>query len=426
MPKTESMLAVPGGSDERDVKRSVDSLAIFGGAPLFAEPRPIGQLAAPDIDDYLALIKQAFDRRWLTNGGPIVERLEQRLADFHAARHCIAVANAGLGIIMLLRLLAGNRHGEVIMPAFSYRGLPHFARWANQTPRYCDVAVDSHALDPQAVDEAIGPQVTAILAVCNCHSPGDIDGLSRVAATRGIPILFDSVYAQGATYRGEILGGFGVAEVYSLHATKLINGFEGGYITTNDADLAAKLRWQRDFCLPGTRPPSMTESETILGLNAKLNELHAAMALLSLDRIDDTIARNRQRFEAYQQVCRQFPGFSLLVPPEPDQQRNYGLIVAEIAPSWPLSRDQTIAVLNAEGAAIAPYYSPPLHQSDHVSRSLPSRHLLVTESLATRFLQLPGGELVSLEDVATFSNLLAFLAENGAAVAAALTERRIG
>ncbi|MEK7996189.1 MAG: aminotransferase class I/II-fold pyridoxal phosphate-dependent enzyme [Planctomycetota bacterium] len=407
------------------MKQLVDSLAIFGGAPLFAEPRPIGQLAAPPVDEYLALLKQAFELRWLANGGPMVLGLERRLAEFHDTRHCIAVANAGLGIMMLLRLFAGNRSGEVIMPAFSFRGLPHFARWAGQQPRFCEVSVDTHTLDPRAVSEAIDSNVRAILAVCNCHSPGDIDGLSRVAAAQGIPILFDSVYAQGATYRGQVLGGFGAAEVYSLHATKLLNGFEGGYITTNNDDLAARLRWQREFCLPSIRPAGVAENENILGINAKLNELHAAMALLSLDHFDDIVAGNQQRFEAYAEVCSRLPGLRLVTAPETGERRNYALMIAETTPPWPLSRDQTVAILRAEGAAISPYYSPALHRSNQDSRNLPMPELPVTNALASRFLQLPGGELVSLDDVRAIGRLLEFLVENGTVVASRLLERGI-
>jgi len=404
------------------VKGSLDSLALFGGEALFATPRPIGQLAAPDVDAYLALLKQAFEVRWLANGGPLVQRLERRLAEFHGTRHCIAVANAGLGITMLLQIFAGGRRGEVIMPAFSYPGLPHFARWAGQEPRFCEVEEGTHALDPTAVAKAIAHDTTAVLAVCNCHSPGDIDALCRVAAGPGIPIVFDSVNALGASYRGRRLGGSGCAEVYSTHATKLLNGFEGGYITTDDDDLAAKLCWQRNFCIPALRPSCVSDSDVLFGVNAKLNELHAAMALLSLDRFNEIVGRNEERFAAYRGICSRLPGLRLLTATDHCYDRqNHLLIVAEFAPPWPLTRDQTLAVLRAEGMKIAPYYSPPLHRSSHASLGLPVPELPVAEALAARFLQLPSGELVSLDDISEIGALLEFMAANGAAISSRLT-----
>jgi dTDP-4-amino-4,6-dideoxygalactose transaminase len=395
-------------------KRSTEALGIFGGEPLFSTPRPIGQLASPEVDSFLALLEQAFGRRWLANGGPLVQRLELRLAEYHGARHCVALANAGLGIIMLLQIFSKGRRGEVIMPAFSYPGLPHFARWAGQQPRFCEVEAYHHCLEPMAVADAINDRTIAILAVCNFHSPGDIDGLVRLARDRDVPILFDSVNALGSTYRGRPLGPFGCAEVYSLHATKLLNGFEGGYITTDDDGLAAKLRWQRNFCVPGLAPTEVGEIDETLGLNAKLNEVHAAMALLSLDGVNETIGRNKARFEAYREICRSLPGLELLTSPEgPEEQRNYTLNLVEIGRTWPLSRDQTVALLRAEGAVIAPYYSPPLHLSSHATPDLPPPKLPVSEALADRFVQLPSGELVSVDDIAAIGELLSYVAIHG-------------
>ena len=409
------------------MKGSLEGLAIFGGRPIFSSPRPIGQLAAPDIDEYLALLKEAFAARRLTNDGAIILQLERRLAAFHETRHCITVANAGLGIMMLLQLLANGRRGEVIMPAFSYRGLPHFVRWAGHIPRFCDVEEATHALDPDAVGAAVNDNTIAILAVCNCNSPGDIGALCRLAEARGLPIVFDSVYALGATYRGRRLGGFGRAEAYSLHATKLINGFEGGYITTDDGELAEELRWQRNFCLPGLRPAGTSDDDYVLGLNAKLNELHAAMALLSLERFEEIVAGNYRRFRAYEVMCADLVGIRLLPSQGGEgEQRNYGLAVAEIGKPWRLSRDQTVALMRAEGMVIASYYSPPLHRSHPLPGGLPIPVLPVAEALAERFLQLPVGELVSLEDVAKIADLLRFVQANSDAVAARLAAMAVG
>ena len=115
------------------IKTTLDDLAIFGGPPLFSEVRPIGQLAVPAQEAFLDRVKQAYDARRLSNDGPQVRELEERLAEFHGVRHCIALANAGLGLMMLMQILAQGRSGQVIMPAFTFRGLPHFARWAGQT-----------------------------------------------------------------------------------------------------------------------------------------------------------------------------------------------------------------------------------------------------------------------------------------------------
>lgn len=402
------------------MKRDIDDLALFGGEPLFAEPRPIGQLDSPDLDDYLALVRKAFANRHLTNGGQLVQALEERLAGEHQVRHCVSVANAGLGLMMLMQIFGGGRPGEVVMPAFSYRGLPHFARWAGLEPRYCDVDPATHGLDPRAVAAAIGPATTSILGVCNANSPGDIDGLCEVAGQAGIPIFFDSVYALGSTYQGRPLGGSGRAEVFSIHATKLLNGFEGGYVTTNDDGLADLLRWQRNFSLPALRPPGAADADHVIGLNAKLNELHAAMALCSLERLDGVIDRNRRRYKAYREHCVRIPGVSVL-PYLDDhaERRNYQIVILDIADAFGCTRDHLLAVLRAEGCAIGPYYSPPLHRWAP-ARELPD--LPVTDHLAGRLLQLPVGEMVDHRDIERLGELLAFVAGNAERIAARLTK----
>jgi dTDP-4-amino-4,6-dideoxyglucose len=402
-----------GDAPRRAAKGGVDDLAIFGGAPLFSSPRPIGQLDAPDVEQYLALLRESYDARHLANDGPLLVRLEARVARLHGVKHCIALANAGLGLTMLMQLFARGRPGEVIMPAFSYRGLPHFCRWAGQAPRFCDVDARTHFIDARSAEGAVSSATTAILAVCNFNDPGDIEGICAVGRRHGVPVILDSVYAVGASYGGRMLGSFGRAEVYSFHATKLLNGFEGGYVTTDDEELARMLRWQRNFCLPGLKPAGAPDY--LLGLNAKLNELHAALALISVERIDEVIARNRARYDAYRDGLAKIPGVSLL-PYAEGERANYQMAVIEIRPGWPLTRDQTVMLLRAEGAAISAYYSPPLHRSEH-SGGGETPPLPVAEELGRRFVQLPVGELVSLEDVADLCRLLAFVAERGDAVA---------
>lgn len=404
------------------MKSSVRDLAIFGGVKLFDSPRPVGQLDAPPVEDFLRLVKSAFDARYLTNGGQLMQTLEEKLCEYHAVGNCVTVANAALGLTMLMQLFAKERAGEVIMPAFSYRGLPHFARWAGQMPRFCDVDPTTHVLSPSSVEAALSEKTTSILSVCNFNSPGDIDRITAIADKNGIPFLLDSVYGQGASYHGKPLGGFGDAEVFSTHATKLLNGFEGGYVTTDDNALAEALRRQRNFGLPGMRPEPGLKFGYALGVNAKLNELHAAMALLSLERLDDVIERNRQRFQAYAQAVANIPGISI-VPCEStrDERRNFQLAVLDISAEWSLSRDQTLSVLKAEGAAVSAYYSPALHRSEHCPPGLEVAEIPVAESLARRYCQLPVGEMVTLEDIGEINDLLLFLMRNGEEVAARLS-----
>ncbi|MHB8142011.1 MAG: DegT/DnrJ/EryC1/StrS family aminotransferase, partial [Vulcanimicrobiaceae bacterium] len=102
------------------MKNEIDDLAIFGGPPLFSSVKPVGQLSVPGIDDYLELLKGSFERRELTDNGSMVRMLEERLRIFHGVTYCVCVVNACVGLVMLMRIIARGRRGNVIIPAFSY------------------------------------------------------------------------------------------------------------------------------------------------------------------------------------------------------------------------------------------------------------------------------------------------------------------
>lgn len=395
------------------MKRSIADLALFGGRRIFDSPRPIGQLAAPDLAEYLRLIEPAVRGRRTGGHGPVERQLENELADYHGVRHCISLASAALGIVLLIRVFAGSRKGHVIMPSFSYRGLPHFARWASQEPLFCEVDGDSHTLEPAAVAGALAPTVTSILAVANFNHSGDIAALEALASTSGTALFFDSVYAMGNTHGGRRMGGFGQAEVFSLHATKLLNGFEGGYVTTNDDSLAGSLRELRDG-------GGIDRDLPCAPLEARLNEMHAAMALLNLRRIDETIAANYARYEAYRRGLEDIPEISL-VPyrSESGESSNYQMAVIEVAESSVLARDDLLGILRAEGMMISAYYSPPLHKAPGASGSA-TRSLPLTERLGQRYLQLPVGEKVSVGDISQVCGLIQFVLASAGSIASRL------
>jgi dTDP-4-amino-4,6-dideoxygalactose transaminase len=300
------------------VKEKITDLALFGGSVLFKEPRPTGQLYLPDEAVFFNYLDEIYHTKRLTNNGQLVRLLEQRLAHYHQTKHCIAVANAGLGIILVLKHYANTKQGNVILPSFTYPGLKHIVRWADQIPNYCDIDYHTHTLDPKQVESRIQENTSAILAVHQVNSPCYINELQEIASSADIPLIFDSVHGIGCSYHGVPVGGFGAAEIFSLHATKVLNGFEGGYITTNNDDLANSLCSMRNFGFQGR------DQVTTLGLNAKLNEIHAAMALASLAEINHVIHSNKLRYDEYCHLFRKIPELSML-PYNNNEENNYEL-----------------------------------------------------------------------------------------------------
>jgi dTDP-4-amino-4,6-dideoxygalactose transaminase len=260
----------------------------------------------------------------------------------------------------------------------------------------------SLAIDPAAAARCINARTALLLGVHPIVNTCDAVGLERVAREHGVPLLFDAVESVYETIAGRKVGSFGRAKCFSLHASKLVNGFEGGYITTDDDALAHQLATLRGFGFFG---PDRTEG---LGINAKLNEMHAAMTLAGLDDLEAQVERNRARYRCYQHELADVPGLRLL-PFDETEQTSYKTIVVELTNEWPLSRAQTLELLNREGALARAYYAPPLHrkkaQYPTIAPALP-----LTDRLAERFMLLPCGHLVDEADIAAFVELLRFIA----------------
>jgi dTDP-4-amino-4,6-dideoxygalactose transaminase len=381
-------------------KSSVAELAIFGGASVFDKPKSTSNLVRPEFDKFMAYSRLFFDQHHYTNNGPNVKLLEQRLAAFHETGHCVTFTSGFWALVLAISALALKGKTEIVMPSLTYRRMPDIASWLNLTPRFCEVEPSTLAMSADTARPCVNDNTALILAVHPVVNSCGADGLVALAAEKNVPLLFDSVESIYESVAGRKVGGFGNAEAFSLHACKLLNGFGGGYLTTNDADLADQLRLRRGFGFKGVDNVVVPG-----GMNAKLNEVHAAMALASLDGVEDQVARNRQRYAHYKYLLSNVPGVRLLEFDERERPA-YKNIVVELLDEWPLPRAETINVLTAENILARAYYSPPLHQKAglHEGHDLP-----VTDVLAQKFVNLPCGHLVSEEDIAEIVGVLGFI-----------------
>ncbi len=391
-------------------KRSVDELALLGGSGLFERPRSTSNLLQPDFERFLAYSRVFFDHHQFTNNGPNVRLLEKRLAQFHGTAHCVTFCSGFWALAVAISALAREGKSEIVMPSLTYRRMNDIAAWVKLKPRFCEVDPATLAMTPATVEPCLNEQTAIILAVHPIVNCCDVEGLVALARQNNVPLLFDSVESVHESIAAGKVGGFGDAEGFSLHACKLMNGFGGGYITTNDASLARELALRRGF--------GFEEVDLITvpgGLNAKLNEVHAAMALASLDGVEAQVGRNRERYDAYRAGLAAVAGIRLLEFDE-NHRTGYKNIVVELLDDWPLPRADTLAVLNAENILARAYYPQPLHRKPmdypHIPADLP-----VTDALAQRFVNLPCGHLVSVDDIARIVETLAFIHRHAGAIA---------
>lgn len=399
------------------VKDDLDQLAIFGGSPAFSEKLHVGRPNIGNHEQLLARIGDILNRRWLTNNGPCVQELEQRIAAFVGVRHCIAMCNATIALEILIRALGLT--GEVIVPSFTFIATAHALHWQGITPVFCDVDPKTHNLDPKRVAQALTPRTSGIIGVHLWGRACDVAALSEIAGTRNLKLIFDAAHAFGCSYRGKNIGSLGEAEVFSFHATKFFNSFEGGAIVTNNDDLARKVRLMMNFGFAGY------DDVVELGTNGKMTEACAAMGLENLLSLTDFVATNRNNYEHYQRELARIPGLSLLRFDEPEKN-NYQYVVIEVDENTTrVSRDELVKILWAENVLARRYFYPGCHRMEpyrslfaNVGAKLPQ-----TEKLVKRVLVLPTGTAVSPADVAKICGILETIILNGSEVRRRLEQR---
>jgi len=340
------------------------------------------------------------DRRWFTNNGPLVIELEQRLANFLDVRNCILTCNATIALQMAIRAL--GLKGEVILPSFTFIATAHALAWQEVTPVFCDVDPKTHNIDPREIEQLITPRTTGIIGVHVWGRPCDVEAIDKIAKKHDIRVLYDAAHAFACSRRGRKIGGFGNAEVFSFHATKFFNTFEGGAITTNDDDLAERLRLVRNFGFVGA------DKVQELGINGKLPEVSAAMGLTLLESLDTLVDTNRRNYQAYQEGLAGIPGLSLLQF-EPADQNNLQYIVVDVdRNTCAIDRDRAVETLHRENVLARRYFHPACHRMEPYCSVGPGprRSMAATERLADSLMTLPNGTAVDIAEIATICNIL--------------------
>lgn len=396
-------------------KTDINELAIFGGKTRFHEKLHVGRPNIGDREQLLDSINEMLDNRWLTNNGPFVQELERRIKEFLGVKHCIVVCNATVGLEILARGLGWQ--GEVIVPSFTFVATTHALQWLGIKPIFCDIDPQTHNLDPQYMESLITPQTTGILGVHVWGRPSAIPELAQIANRHGLKLAYDAAHAFGCSFQNTMIGSFGEAEVFSFHATKFYNSFEGGAITTNSDGLAARMRAMTNFGFQGY------DNVISLGINGKMTEPAAAMGLASLDALDQFIQKNLQNYQLYRQELANIPGVKLIAYDE-TERNNYQYIIAEIDGRQSiLNRDQINEILHAENVLSRRYFYPGCHLMEPYRSLYPeaNNRLIYTNQLTARTLSLPNGTAVTEEDIRGICQIIRMAIENGNEVAHRLT-----
>ena len=284
---------------------------------------PAIPLMRPEMgDEEIALVAETIRSGWVTQG-PRVRELEAAFCAHTGAAHAIAVSNCTTALHLALLVLEIGPGDEVIVPPHSYIATANAVLYCGATPVFADIDPVDLNLDPKKVAAAITPKTKAIMAVHQIGRPAALAELSALAKRHGIAFVEDAACAAGSEYQGKPVGfnRWSSLVCFSFHPRKIISTGDGGMITTDRADFAAKLRLLRQHGMSVTdlqRHGSKTivnEEYPILGYNYRLTDVQAAIGLAQLRRVPGLIARRREIAARYDAAFAGLDGVTLFREP---------------------------------------------------------------------------------------------------------------
>jgi FlaA1/EpsC-like NDP-sugar epimerase/dTDP-4-amino-4,6-dideoxygalactose transaminase len=353
--------------------------AALGGTPAFAHGLRFVRPSRPPIEEVMRRLQPSYECGMLTNG-PLVAELENRIAERIGVRHVVAVSSCTSGLMLVVQALTEGR-GRVVMPSFTFSATAHAAAWNGCTPVFAECSRDTFQLD-LAHTASVLDGASALVATHVFGAPCDPRGVTRLAAEFDVPVMFDAAHALGAVAGGTPVGGFGAAEVFSLTPTKVLVAGEGGLVATNDDALAARIRIGRDYGNPGNYDTQF------VGLNARMSEFHAAMALESLRTFASSLERRGYLAGLYRTHLQEIPGIGFQEVPAGDVSTFKDFTITVDPEQFGLTRDALARALMAEGIDTRKYFDPPVHRQS-AYRHLTAQSLPVTDSVSDRVLSLP-------------------------------------
>ena len=358
-----------------------------------ARPAERIPVSAPVLDgNELEYVKQCLESGWISSRGTFVEAFEEKFAELCGVDHAVAVNTGSAALHVALLTLGVSCGDEVIVPSLTYVATARAVSYCGAEPVFVDSEPTTWNLDPQAVEAAITPRTTGIVAVHLYGLPADMDALRAVARRHGLFLVEDAAQAHGARYRGESAGSLGDAAAFSFFGGKVITTGEGGMFVTDDARRAEMARRLRNH----GEDPEHRYHATQLGFNYRMTNVAAAIGLAQLERFRWHVGRRRANAARYRSHLEGRPGIEM-ARAAPWVESVDWLTSAVLAYGTEDERDLVMARLDQAGIETRPLFPPVHRQEIYASRTRPP--LPVAERLAARGLSLPSGAGVSEEQI---------------------------
>jgi dTDP-4-amino-4,6-dideoxygalactose transaminase len=347
----------------------------------------------PPVEQYKKYVDEIWQRGHLTNHGPLVLELEEKLKSFLGVKHFYFVSNGTVALQIAIKAL--DLRGEIITTPFSYVATISSIVWENAQPAFVDIDTKSLTIDATKIESAITKDTSAILATHVYGIPCDVEAINEIAKRNKLKIIYDAAHAFGVKYKERSILNFGDIATLSFHATKLFHTIEGGGIATNNDALAHRISYMRNFGHNGE------EDFWGLGINGKNSEFHAAMGLCNFPYIKSIVEKRKAVVELYEKLLKSLQSI-LQRPVIPEgTEYNYAYYPVIFA-----NEQQLLKVRNRLNASqIFPrrYFYPSLDKLPYVSAGI---QLPIATAISSRILCLPLYHSLPLQSVTEICSLI--------------------
>ncbi len=344
----------------------------------------------PSIEEYSKYLEGIWERGQLTNNGPLLVELENKLKDYLGVKHLLLINNGTIALQIAIRAL--ELKDEIITTPFSYAATTTSIMWEHCIPVFADIDKETLCINPDEIRKRITPKTTAILATHVYGNPSDVEQIELIAQENNLNIIYDAAHAFGVKYKGQSVLNFGDISILSFHATKLFHTIEGGALITNDDELAHKISYLRNF---GHNGP---EAFYGYGTNGKTSEFNAAMGLCVLPKVPELIEARKKISELYDVLLSD----SGLEKPKLHTFTDYNYSYYPVL--FKSENDLIKAVNSLHSEKIFPrrYFYPSLNKLNYIgTQSMP-----ISEDISTRILCLPLYYGLSQHDVKRIVSLV--------------------
>ena len=349
------------------------------------DPIPLASPEVPEEDRQRVL--DILSGRTLSLG-PMVPAFEEAVAAAAGTRFAVAV-NSGTSALHLAVKAAGIGEGdEVITTPFSFVASANCALYERAIPRFADIDIHTYNIDPARISAAINANTRAILPVHVFGRPCDMSAIGSLAARHGLGVIEDACEAIGATFGNRRVGGFGQSGTFAFYPNKQITTGEGGALVTNDESVARLCRSLRN---QGRAEGSAWLQHERLGYNYRLSDIHCALGLGQISRLEQILKIRRQVAGTYQHMLSSIPA---VIPPPLDSEGvgiSWFVYVVRLQDEFTREhRDQVLQALRSEGIECSNYFAP-IHLQTFYRQKFGFRRgdFPVTEHVADRTIALP-------------------------------------